>query len=185
MNYGASAKGYPDPTASNALNNLERRQRGLRSKRAGEYFETLIMASLNWYRREGLACVEKTPEPMKPLRKPNRQGQFLACYVRSGQPDFKGTLRGGKAVVFEAKHTDSDRISFSRLTGEQLRSLSEHYALGALAFVLVSFELQAFYRVPWTLWRDMKKLYGRKYLTREDLKAYRLKQVGGVIRLLD
>ena len=185
MKYGAQAEGYADPTATAALANLERQRRGLRSKRAGEYFETLIVASLNWYRREGLACIEKTPEPMKPLRKPNRQGQFLACYTRSGQPDFKGTLRGGKAVVFEAKHTDTDRISSNRLTREQQRSLSEHYALGALTFVLVSFELQAFYRVPWTLWRDMKTLYGRKYLTRADLEKYRLKQSGGVILLLD
>lgn len=113
---GKNREGYPDPTASTALSNIQRSQRGLQSKRAGEHFENLLAASLGWYRDKGVAFVEKTPEPMRPLRPPNRQGQFLACYIKAGQPDFKGTLTGGRAVVFEAKHTDSDRIEYGRLT---------------------------------------------------------------------
>lgn len=113
---GKNAEGYPDPTAAAALSNVQRSQRGLQSKRAGEHFENMIAASLGWYKDKGVAFIEKTPEPMRPLRPPNRQGQFLACYIKAGQPDFKGTLTGGRAVVFEAKHTDSDRIDYNRLT---------------------------------------------------------------------
>lgn len=123
---GKNAEGYPDPTAAAALSNVQRSQRGLQSKRAGEHFENMIAASLGWYKDKGVAFIEKTPEPMRPLRPPNRQGQFLACYIKAGQPDFKGTLTGGRAVVFEAKHTDSDRIDYNRLTQEQLNSLAEH-----------------------------------------------------------
>lgn len=182
---GKNSEGYRDPTAAAALSNVQRSQRGLQSKRAGEYFENLIAASLNWYKDKGVGFIEKTPEPMRPLRPPNRQGQFLACYTKAGQPDFKGTLTGGRAVVFEAKHTDSDRIEYGRLTQEQINSLTEHHRLGAAAFIMVSFELQDFYRVPWETWRDMKSIYGHKHMTQTELEPFRVKYVAGVLKLLE
>ena len=182
---GKNSEGYRDPTAAAALSNVQRSQRGLQSKRAGEYFENLIAASLNWYKDKGVGFIEKTPEPMRPLRPPNRQGQFLACYTKAGQPDFKGTLTGGRAVVFEAKHTDSDRIEHGRLTQEQINSLTEHHRLGAAAFIMVSFELQDFYRVPWETWRDMKSIYGHKHMTQTELEPFRVKYVAGVLKLLE
>ena len=182
---GKNSEGYRDPTAATALSNVQRSQRGLQSKRAGEHFENLISASLNWYKDKGVAFIEKTPEPMRPLRPPNRMGQFLACYTKAGQPDFKGTLTGGRAVVFEAKHTDSDRIEYGRLTKEQIDSLTEHHRLGAAAFIMVSFELQDFYRVPWEIWRDMKSRYGHKHMTQAELEPFRVQYIAGVLKLLE
>lgn len=182
---GKNGEGYADPTAAAALSNVQRSQRGLQSKRAGEHFENMLTASLNWYKDKGVAFIEKTPEPMRPLRPPNRQGQFLACYTKAGQPDFKGTLTGGRAVVFEAKHTDSDRIEYGRLTQEQIDSLTEHDHLGAAAFIMVSFRLQDFYRVPWEVWRDMKATYSRKYMKQDELEPYRVQYLSGVLKLLE
>lgn len=182
---GKNAEGYQDPTATTALANVQRSRKGLESRRAGENFENLIAASLKWYEDKGVACVEKTPEPMKPLRAPNRQGQFLACYVKAGQPDFKGTLDGGRSVVFEAKHTDDDRIKYGRLTDEQVEKLSMHHKLGAAAFVLVSFGLQDFFRIPWEVWRDMKTIYGRKYIKQQECEPYRVQYISGVLKLLE
>lgn len=173
------------PVKTAAAKSVQRSLQGLQSRRAGEQFETIIEDSLKWYELRGEACVEKTPEPMKPLRAPNRQGQFLACYVKAGQPDFKGTLAGGRSVVFEAKHTDSDRIEYSRLTSEQIEKLSTHHALGAAAFVLVSFGLQDFYRIPWEVWRDMKDIYGRKHMKQPECEPYRVQYTAGVIKLLE
>lgn len=182
---GKNDKGYPDPTAATALANIQRSQRGLRNKRAGEHFENLISASLNWYKGKGIAFIEKTPEPMRPLRPPNRQGQFIACYTKAGQPDFKGTLAGGRAVVFEAKHTGGSKIDYNRLTQEQLNSLAEHDCLGAAAFILVSIDLQDFYRVPWSVWRDMQMLYGHKYMNKVELEPFRVQCIAGVLKLLE
>ena len=182
---GKNAEGYPDPTAATALKNVQRSQQGLQSRREGGEFEKIIADSLLWYELRGLACVEKTPEPMKPLSKPNQRGQFLACYVKAGQPDFKGTITGGRSVVFEAKHTASDRIDSSRLTDEQVEKLSAHHALGAAAFVLVSFGLQDFYRIPWEVWRDMKAIYGRKHMKQPDCEPYRVQYIAGVLKLLE
>lgn len=182
---GKNSEGYRDPTAATALANIQRSQRGRQSRIVGDHFENMIAASLRWYEDKGVACIEKTPEPMKPLRAPNRQGQFLACYVKAGQPDFKGTLTGGRSVVFEAKHTDSDRIEYGRLTDEQVEKLSAHHKLGAAAFVLVSFGLQDFYRIPWEVWRDMKAIYGRKHIKQPELEPYRVQYIAGVLKLLE
>lgn len=182
---GKNGQGYPDPTAATAIRNTMRSQRGKQSRREGEYFENLISSSLAWYKNKGLAFVEKTPEPMRPLRAPNRQGQFLACYTKAGQPDFKGTLIGGRAIVFEAKHTNKEQIDFDRLTREQQESLEEHDRLGAAAFVVVNIGLDHFFRVPWKVWKNMKKIYGHKHMKFCELEPYRIQYQNGILKLLE
>lgn len=167
------------------MNYTQRSVRGLQSKREGEYFEEMIAASLEWYRIRGEAEIEKTPEPMKPLGKANQKGQFLACFTKAAQPDFKGTLYGGRSIVFEAKHTTSDRIEYKVVTEEQKKRLEQHHQLGAVAFVLVAFGLQDFYRVPWEVWRDMKAIYKRKHIKQPELEPYRVQYIAGVLKLLE
>lgn len=62
--------------------------RGKQARVAGGYFENIISASCDYYLSRGLAKIEKTPEPMKPLGTKNRKGQFLACYTKQAQPDY-------------------------------------------------------------------------------------------------
>lgn len=157
---------------------------GKRAKAAGQHFEQMIAGSCGYYFDKGLAFIEKTPEPMKPLGPKTQNGRFMACYEKAAQPDFKGTLAGGRSIVFEAKHTDDSKIERSRLTPEQMDSLEKHQQLGAYAFVLVSMGLGHFYRIPWTAWRDMADTYGRKYIKREELEQYEIPAVAGYIKLL-
>lgn len=153
---------------------IQSRIRGKRARANGGYFEQLIDRECRIYEECGAAKIEKTPEPMKPLRRPNQQGQFLACYTKHAQPDYKGTLKGGQAVVFEAKHTDADRIEKSRVTEEQMAALLSHEQLGAKSFVLISFHFERFYRVPAQVWRNMKEIYGKKSVNEKDLAPYYL-----------
>ena len=159
--------------------------KGQRNKAAGEYFENMIGASCEWYKKRGVAFIKKTPEPMRPLHPPNQKGQFLACYTKAAQPDFKGTLKGGRSVVFEAKHTDSERIDYGRLTPEQIEDLNSHHELGALTFVLVSVGLQDFFRVPWEVWRDMQRLFGHKHMKLAELEPFRVQAIAGIIKIFD
>ena len=131
-----------------------------------------------------MAEITKTPEPMKPLSRPNAKGQFLACFTKQAQPDYKGTLKGGRAIVFEAKHTDAERMQRSVVSEEQEKQLDRHATLGAEAFILVSFGLQEYFKIPWEVFRDMKEHYGRKYIRPEDIREYQIKYVGGVLRFL-
>ena len=108
----------------------------------------------------------------------------MACFTTQAQPDYKGTLKGGRSVVFDAKHTDADRMTRSVISAEQEKELNGHLSLGAECFVLISFGFQQYFRVPWEVFRDMKEHFGRKYIKPEDLKEYSVKYVGGYLRFL-
>jgi recombination protein U len=149
----------------------------------GRDFEEIIDAALAHYERTGAAVISKTPEPMRPT-KDLGGGKFIAFYEKQAQPDYKGALKGGRAVVFEAKHTTADRIEQNRVTPEQTTLLEKYDAMGAVCFILVGFNMRDFYRVPWDVWRDMKLRWGRKYATRDDLDEYRVNTGRGGVMLI-
>ncbi|MCC8136207.1 MAG: Holliday junction resolvase RecU [Ruminococcus sp.] len=156
---------------------------GRRSKAAGEYWEKIIEAACIHYHNTGQAEIAKTPEPMRPIKSLGG-GKFIAYYEKMAQPDYKGTLYGGKAIVFEAKHTDGDRLNQSVISSEQEKQLDRHAALGAECFVMVSFRFEEFFKIPWEVFRNMKQHYGRKYITPKDVQEYRVKLAGGILRIL-
>ena len=63
--------------------------RGKASRLTGNLFEQMIDQTCIWYAEQGIAVIEKTPEPMRPISKPNRAGQFQACFIKQAQPDYK------------------------------------------------------------------------------------------------
>ncbi|KAF5043773.1 Recombination protein U [anaerobic digester metagenome] len=147
----------------------------------GHLFESAILAGCNTYREDGRAEINKTPEPFRVLNKGN-DGMFMGRFTAHAQPDFQGTLEDGKSIVFEAKTTTTDRLKRDILTVEQQDALERHLNLGAVAAVCVSVK-DKFFFIPWEIWRDMKKHYGRKYVTAEDIEEYRVKFNGTVLFL--
>ncbi len=156
---------------------------GYRNREAGAAFEGLIQTALGWYEAKGIAKVEKTPEPMRPLSKPNGRGQFLACFTKQAQADYTGTMRDGRSVRFEAKQTDTEKVAYSRLTKTQQDDLDAHQKLGALCFVLLCFGADRFYRIPWGVWKNMKKIFGHMYVTEAEISNYRVPFDNGIIRI--
>lgn len=156
---------------------------GYRNKYNGQLFEDIVTASCHHYIAEGKALIIKTPEPMKPIRDLG-QGKFIACYEKHAQPDYKGTLAGGRTVIFDAKHTDEDRLLQRAVTEAQTVALNKHQEFGAVCFVLVSFGFQQFFNIPWEVFRTMKERYGRKYIKPEDVQEYRVSFNGSIIKFL-
>ncbi len=150
-----------------------RQQQGLINRTRGKQFEARLDTAFEYYKARGSAVVEKTPEPMKPIRNMG-QGRFLACYERKAQPDYKGVIKGGRAVMFEAKFTGTDRMEQDRVRPEQGAYLDQHQNLGARCYVLAGFLTGAVYRLPWDDWKGMKERFGRKYVTEADLQPYRV-----------
>lgn len=89
---------------------------GRRSKASGETFERWISNACEFYLQNGWAHIEKTPEPFHITGK-DRDGTVKGYYEKKGQPDYKGILCDGTGIMFEAKHTDSDRIRQNVVTG--------------------------------------------------------------------
>ena len=127
------------------------------------------------------ADVDKTPEPFRVLEK-SRDGIFKGRFTARAQPDFQGTLDGGRSIVFEAKYTTTDRMKRDVLTPEQQDALERHAARGAVAAVCAGIN-DKFFFVPWSVWRDMKTRFGRKYVTAADVEPWRVRFNGAVLFL--
>lgn len=140
----------------------------------GKQFEDRLSVSFSYYAHTGLALVEKTPEPMRVLSSLDN-GKFVACFERKAQPDYKGTIKGGRTVLFEAKFTSGDRIEQNAVKDNQAAYLDRYSGLGARCFILVGFSSGNVYRVPWMAWKTMKTRYGHKYATEAELEPYRVK----------
>lgn len=166
------------------MSDVEKQIRGRRNNASGEVFENIINGACRYYREKGIAIIEKTPEPMRPL-KPYGRGQFIACFEKQAQPDYKGVLCDWTAIIFEAKHTDTGRMQESVITQTQRQNLNDFYRMGAQCFVMVSMEFEKFYRVPWEVFGDMKPRFGRKYMTEKELEPYRLVQRCGTLLILE
>lgn len=161
------------------------RYQGMVNRAQGKLFEDRINIALAHYDRLGLASVEKTPEPMRPIKRLS-EGRFVAVFEKPAQPDYKGTLKGGRAVVFEAKHTSTGQMEQNRVTDAQAQRLDHHQDLGALCFVVAGFGQEDVFRIPWKVWREMKAAFGRKYVTPKDLEEYRVQlSRAGVLLLLE
>ena len=149
----------------------------------GQHFEREILAGCKMYERYEIACIDKTPEPFKVTKKNHKTGEFSGRFSKHAQPDFQGTLHGGRSIMFEAKRTIQDKITRNILTDTQMDVLETHNRLGALCGVCVCIK-DDFFFIPWNIWRDMKEIYGRQYLKPEDIGEYKVK-FDGAVHFLD
>ena len=181
-------EGYVDRTAGKAIQNVQRKYKaqiiGRNSKKSGETFERWISTACKFYLNKGFAHIEKTPEPFHITGK-DMNGVVRGYYEKKGQPDYKGILCDGTGIMFEAKHTDSDRIKQSVITETQWESLDIYEQFGAHCYVMVSIRLESFFRVPWSVWKNMKELFGHKYMNETELEAHRIGQDQCTILLLE
>ena len=164
-----NGEGYVDNTAGKALRNIQRKR-----KEVGVNYKAQIIGR----------NIEKTPEPFHITGK-DMNGVVRGYYEKKGQPDYKGILCDGTGIIFEAKHTDSDRIKQSVITDTQWENLDIYEKFGAHCYVMVSLGLRSFFRVPWSAWKRMKELFGHKYMNESELEAYRISQSQCIILILE
>lgn len=157
---------------------LEMKYRNWKNNAAGHFFEKGIVAACRWYSEQGIAEVTKVPEPFRVFDK-GSFGIFRGRFVEKAQPDFQGTLKTGRSIVFEAKYTTTEVIRQSVLTKKQQELLECHASLGAITGVCVGIR-EDFFFVPWDVWRTMKERFGRKSATAEDLREYKVPYGHGV-----
>nr|WP_315101354.1 Holliday junction resolvase RecU [uncultured Catonella sp.] len=162
---------------------LRQQYRNRLNNAQGQHFENEILAGCKMYERYEIACIDKTPEPFKVTKKNHKTGEFSGRFSKHAQPDFQGTLHGGRSIMFEAKRTIQDKITRNILTDTQMDVLETHNRLGALCGVCVCIK-DDFFFIPWNIWRDMKEIYGRQYLKPEDIGEYRVK-FDGAVHFLD
>lgn len=100
----------------------------------GKHFEQIIINANRQYLLTGQAVIEKQEVANKFIN-----GKMI--YSDKAAPDFMGALKGGRAIVFDAKSTGGQSFPLANITRRrhQLEFLSRMEKLGALAFYLVEF----------------------------------------------
>ena len=144
----------------------------------GRLFENLLGHACRYYRNDKVAMIEKTPEPFR-VKEKYKGGYFKGQFTGNAQPDYKGTLRGGRAIAFEAKMTSTDRIKKSVVTKFQESCLNYHYEMGAYVGVVCMIKNTVAF-VPWSDWQRMKELFGRQYILEKELREYQVPTPGYV-----
>lgn len=155
--------------------------RGMRNNAQGHIFEDALKQACEYYKQTGRADIDKTPEPFRVMKK-SQNGIFTGRFIDRAQPDYQGTLAGGRSIIFEAKYTTTDRIERRALTDKQMETLESHYKMGAVALVVFGIQ-DKFYVLPWRIWDNMKPIYGRQYLQQMQIASYRVKFNGAVLFL--
>lgn len=156
--------------------------KSLQSNGFGKNFEKLIDLACKYYRDEGKADITKIDEPFRVIRL-KKAGRFEGQFTKNANPDFEGTLDGGRSICFEAKYTTIDRMKQNVVSSKQAEVLEIKSKLGGLAGVCIGIKDRYFF-IPWNVWTNMKEIFGRKYVKADDLSRYEVIFRQGV-RFLD
>ena len=175
--YRALLEQYPPQEEKNAA-----RLRNYANSDRGRIFEHLLMKGCQYYADRRRAVIGKVYEPYRCVKKLDG-GRFVGQWTGRAEPDFKGVLRNGQAIAFEAKSTKKSRIQQNALTEEQAEWLNIQDEMGALAFICVQIG-DRFFSVPWLVWRDMRSTFGKKFLMPGDIERYEV-IYDGAVRFLD
>ena len=138
----------------------------------GQPFEDFLEFVHARYQTTGTACVHKVPTEFIPLR--DRTGRVCSVKVeRKSCVDYLGRYKATPVAV-EAKHTENDRILFSRVEPHQAEYMDDFCKDSeAIGIVLVSFSLRRFFAVPWPFWKAARDAWETsRSKTKIPVKAY-------------
>ena len=159
-----------------------------KSRAEGRTFEEALERGCSFYYDKGKAFIVKVPENRKVIgRTGGRTSMMLCVNAQKAQPDFVGTLEGGRSIVFEAKHTDKGKMDYIKVTDYQREQLRKHQQFGAECYVAIGFsadfdesgakyanlfdfgnDTEAVFFVPFNVWENMTKLVGHKWFSLND-----------------
>ena len=164
------------------METVSRKSQCRKNNATGHHFEDYIMGGCRQYEAQGMAKFQKTPEPFRTLRK-YRDGTATVRFTANAEPDFIGCENGGGLIVFEAKKTQTNKITQNVITEHQWKALDKYMELKATVGVCAGIKDETFW-IEWNIWRNMQKVYGRKYITSEDVQPFKV-QFNGSILFLD
>lgn len=127
----------------------------------GRAFEEYINYANKRYQHKGVAMVQKIPTEFIPLR--DRNGKIYSVKVEhKSTVDYIGRF-GAHPIAMEAKNTNTDSIRWDAVQPHQAAFLDDWcQQAGAIGMVLVSFNLERFYAIPWAFWGSAYDLRVRR-----------------------
>lgn len=143
--------------------------RGLR----GSGLEELINRSNEKYLEKGLACIQKIPTPITPVKMDSETKQItLAYFDKKSTVDYIGSVQG-IPVCFDAKECMPDTFSLQNVHPHQVEFMKEWVKQDGIAFLIIYFgERDKLYYMPFSelekFWKRMEE-GGRKSFRYDEL----------------
>ena len=121
------------------------RSRGLR----GSDLEDLIHVTIEYYRDQGLARIDKIATPVKVVDIDGQGTITKAFFEKKSTVDFMGIIQG-IGVAFDAKETNLKSLPLSNIHEHQLEFMEDITKQSGLAFIIVHFKFcDEFYLLPY------------------------------------
>lgn len=155
--------------------------RGLR----GSGFEELINLTIEKYRDNKLALIQKIPTPITPIRIDKEKRHItLAYFDQKSTVDYIGAVQG-IPVCFDAKECAVDTFALANIHEHQVEFMTDFEAQGGISFFLVYFsKREEYYYLKLSellVYWNRAKEGGRKSFRRDELNSeYFMKMHGGV-----
>lgn len=129
--------------------------RGLR----GSVLEDMINFSIEKYRENGLALIQKIPTPIKPVEISKTTRHItLAYFEKKSTVDYIGVVQG-IPVCFDAKECNSDTFSMANIHEHQIRFMQEFEHQNGIAFIILYYsQRNELYYIPFA---DIADFYNR------------------------
>lgn len=145
----------------------------------GSTLEALINMTLDRYREDGLALIQKIPTPITPIDIDQETRHItLAYFDQKSTVDYIGVVQG-IPVCFDAKECRENTVPLHNVHEHQMRFMEEFEKQEGIAFfVLFLTERDELYYIPYREMRcfwDRAENGGRKSFTYDEIdKSYRI-----------
>ncbi len=155
--------------------------RGLR----GSALEELINITIDKYKDNGLALIQKIPTPIKPIKIDSATRHItLAYFDMKSTVDYIGVVQG-IPICFDAKECNVDTFSMQNIHPHQVEFMENFEKQKGISFIILSYTAKnEIYYIPF---KDIKFFYdransgGRKSFRFEEIdKKYLINQNKGV-----
>ncbi|MFI3200855.1 MAG: Holliday junction resolvase RecU [Eubacteriales bacterium] len=107
--------------------------RGLR----GSFLEDLINRTIEQYRKQQLALIQKIPTPITPVRIDQENRHItLAYFEQRSTVDYIGVVQS-IPVCFDAKECASDTFALQNIHEHQIEFMKDYEQQGGISFLLI------------------------------------------------
>ena len=143
----------------------------------GSALEDLINHTIEKYRNQGLALIQKVPTPITPVQiEPESRHITLAYFDQKSTVDYIGVVQG-IPVCFDAKEVHVDTFTLQNIHEHQVTFMRDFEKQGGISFFIVYYaHRNEIYYMPYAdvqrFW-DRAKAGGRKSFRYEEIDTSR------------
>ena len=155
--------------------------RGLR----GSTLEDMINLTIEKYKENGIALIQKIPTPIKPVTMDKETRRItLAYFDQKSTVDYIGVVQG-IPICFDAKECNTDTFPIQNIHEHQVDFMDKFEKQDGISFIIIYYtHKDEMYYLPFSYIKkffERSKSGGRKSFRFDEIDAnYRIEKKGGV-----